>query len=447
MHIFENDFTRRRGDIISKIIIIIAALCMLASIAAIGYLLMHADQLEKIWKIMIHNINFWILMVTGCAYGVWRKISNPDEFVWFELVAQLLIGIIVTVGLFGAFSFRFSGVYDTEFLNGYVEASEYYEEWTEEVEREVCDSEDEDGDCTSSHIEYDEVYHPPEWKASLSVGSSIPISKEAYQKYVSKFGNEKEISLFRMDQISIGDGDKYVSVWKRETERIVPASINHNYVNYFKASKDIFKREGLKDPYQKLLLNYPGLQTGPYGHIEVNRVLAVNANVPDDWKKAVDRNLDVALTRLGSSKQVNILVYMVSKTDRGFLHALEEHWVYGKKNDVIVVVSVDKFPEVLWSGVVIFFGNDKLKIELRDSIETTGISDPNEFTNLIISHINNSFRRVPMAELEYMLYDIELPWWVIAIVFFLDCAVVMTASFLFENNDTRNFNFRGRMYR
>lgn len=437
-----NRLMRKYGDIIVKLIVIVAFICIIASVGSIVYLFMHADQFDKLWKIMIHNINFWIFVITGVVYGFWRKANNPKEFAWIELVGQVIVGFIVTVGLFGAFTFKFSGVHDTEFLNGYVTTAEFYEEWTEEVERTVCDTYDDDGNCTSSHIEYDEVYHPPQWKSNLTTGHTISIPKTSYGNYVVKFGNEKEIPLTRIDQISIGDGDKYVSKWNGEMERIVPASVTHNYVNYLKASKSIFKRQGLRDVYKHLLLNYPSIHSGRYGAIEVNRTLVAGSSIPNEWMINLDRELDQVLAYMGRQKEVNILVYIVGKTDRGFLHALEEHWIYGKKNDVIVVLSIDKFPTVDWAGIMIFYGNEELKIKLRDSIESSSITDPVDFANLIKTQINKNFNRVSMSKLEHLLYDIELPWWVILLIFALDATVIVTVAFIFENNTVREFNFR-----
>ena len=383
------------------------------------------------------------MMVAGFGYGLWRKHSNPVEFTWSELPIQLLVGTIATVGCFGAFLFWSSGLYDTEVWNGKATKAIYEEEWTELVHytEEVCTGSGKNQTCTTV-ARTREDYHPPEWTIKSTSGT-VSIKNSQYRNTVNFWGNERQTDDGHIGQISYGDGRTFQTKWNGKADTVIPTAIEHPYVNYLKASKSIQKRSGTSSPYAKLLLSYPGVHSGKYGSIELNRVLSAGLKIPANWKSTVDRNLDLALASLGAQKQVNILVYVVNSSDRSFLHALEEHWILGKKNDVVVLIGATEFPKVNWAGVMIFNGNQSLVVKLRDAIEEQkDLSDPTKFSQMVVKHVQSEFKRVPMKELEYLLHDIEIPWWSILLIFIMSGTVIILTSHMLENNNIRNWRLR-----
>lgn len=431
-------------EIMVKVVLLLGALTLLAAIASVGYLLFNPHLWDKLWKVMSYNMNFWFLMVTGFIYGLWRKHKNPVEFTWREYPIQLFGGIIVTIGCFGSFLFYTSGLDDTEVWNGWVTVSEYYEEWEEEVTypETHCTGSGDNQICTTvmkTRIDY----HPPYWQVRTSNGETVSISRNTYNKYVKRFGGHVEHNLSRINQVSIGDGDKYVATWNGEEKIMVATSVEHSYVNYLKASQSIGKFSGVSGPYQDFLLSYPRVTGGNFGLIEFNRVVSAGVDLPVAWKTIVDNELDKSLAYLGKQKELNVVVYTVPTTDKAFLHALEEHWVFGKKNDVVVVLGTPEFPKVSWAGVMVFHGNHELKVKLRDSIlAMNDISDPKLFSELLVNHFIEYFKRVPMEELEYLLHDIEMPFWALLIVWLLVGTSIFVISFVLENNETRNWRFK-----
>ncbi len=431
------------SDIGAKAIMALAGLCLLGAILSTAYLLFNPGLLDKLSTVMSHNMNFWLIAISGISYGLWRKFRNPQEFTWIELPFQIFISLIVTIGCFGSFLFWSSGLQDFEIWNGSVSKAEYYEEWTEEVTytEQQCTGTGNSTSCTSV-LRTRHDYHPPEWKIITSNGEVISISSSNYRQYVSQFGNEKEEDLTRINQVSFGDGDKYVTKWQGNLEAMVPTAVPHQYVNYLKASKSLQRRSGTTSAYVDYLIQYPNVEEGEFGKIEISRVLVSETNVSQNWINTVDKQLDQSLASLGAEKQVNLLVYVVGTTDRGFLHALEEDWTYGKKNDVVLVLGTNDFPNVEWAGVMIFHGNEELRVKLRDAIETqANVSDPQAFVSLFVNHIENYFKRVPMDELEHLLHDIEMPWWAILLVWIMVGTVVFVTSQVIENNQTRKYGF------
>ncbi|MDD5213721.1 MAG: hypothetical protein PHG82_04825 [Candidatus Gracilibacteria bacterium] len=391
---------------------------------------------------MIHNFNFWIVIFLGAGYTIWRKIKNPLQFIWQEFFIQLFAGIIVTIAIFGTLFFWFSGISDTEIHNSYAVNTEYYEEWTEEVTytEEECSGSGENKTChTVTKTRHD--YHPPSWQINTSTNEVIKIDETQYKNFVAKFRNEDKKFLYRINQVSFGDGNKYVTTWSGGEENKVPIATEHTYVNYLKASKSIKKRQGVKKAYDKLLKEYPKTYEGEYGNIEVDRIVNAGVNLPVNWVKSVDSKLDSYLSNAGARKELNILIYTVNSKDSGFIHALEEHWIYGKKNDVIIVMGINQFPKIEWLEIMVFAGNESLKVELRDSIKSLkDISNPEELTQIIKTKVEQKYKRVSMKTLEKLLYDIDLPIWVILLAMLCVATIIGFISIMSENNSKRDYS-------
>jgi hypothetical protein len=73
--------------------------------------------------------------------------------------------------------------------------------------------------------------------------------------------------------------------------------------------------------------------------VRLDRLVTVGMSLPDAqaWNHELARiNAD-----LGRPKQVNIVVALALNKPQDWYWALEESWVGGKKNDAVLVVSVD----------------------------------------------------------------------------------------------------------
>lgn len=406
--------------------------------------------IKKMYVIVSHNLSFYIAIFISLIFGVYRKFTNPNRFTWFELPVQLLASVAVIFTLYSFFFFTTSNISDKEVWNGYSVKAEFLEEWTERVETTTCDSEGKNCKTTVSY-----VYHPPEWwlytnNYKVNYNEKISISRSVYRNYVNYFGNNTFKDLYHANQSSHGDGDMYYTVFKDTFESRIPTSIKHRYVNYLKGAESLHKKTGGNTiGYEKLLLDYPKVTRGSYGSIYFDRVIvAGELNVDSTWKKQVDQQLDLALTSLGEKKQVNIVVYLVKSSDQAFLHALEEHWINGKKNDVIVIVGMNQFPMVEWAAVMAWTKIEEFKIILRDNInELSDISDSNIFTSTILNQIskkteNGGYLRMPMEELEYLVSDIELPWWSHLLVVLSGAFMAWLVSWALINNQIKNWRRR-----
>jgi phosphotransferase system HPr-like phosphotransfer protein len=397
-----------------------------------------AESSDKMMRVIFHNFGFWIMIGLAFLFGLVRKLTNPEEFKWVELPIQLFISLVVITGLYGLFFSTSADLTDTEIWNGGVAQAEYYEEWTELVTytEQVATGTDSKGNTTyTTVVKTRRDYHSPEWKIVTTLGS-MGIGKEIYKNYVEHFGNQKKKDLFRMNQVSSGNGNMHYIVATQ-----LPASQNRQYVNYLRASESIRKVSGFISTYKNFLMPYPSVYSGKFGPIEINRVIDAKANLPKEWKEKVDKRLDIALISLGANKQANILVYAVGTSDQAFINALEESWVKGKKNDIIVVLGITNFPSVDFVYIMAWTKVEEFKIELRNKLlSLDNLSDPDQVSSAIISQVQKppnegGFKRMPMADLEYLIADIKLPMWCQILIVLIGGAVCWGVSvFMIKNN-------------
>jgi hypothetical protein len=384
--------------------------------------------------IIFHNVGFWIMLVVACGYGLVRKLTNPEEFLWRELPIQLGASFVAILVLYSIFFSTATDLADKEIWNGYVTAAEYYEEWTEEVT-----TEDKDGNKSTSY-----VTHPPQWKV-LTTAGNFSSDSGTYANYRRHFGNESKENLYHANQSSFGDGDKFYVECDRNPGASMPASRAHLFVNYLKASDSIRKLRGNIDAHRPNLREYPKVYAGEYGEIELDRVVEAGISLPPQWRQAVDMHLDRELRSLGAQKEVNILVYVTGSPDRSFAEALKEYWVQGKKNDVIVIIGAPRFPEVSWTEVIAWTKVEEFKIVLRDKIAAMKtLPDGNVLAASIVEEVakpasHGGFLRTPSAELEYLAADVSLPWWCQFVIVLVGGAVCWVTSHILIHNDWRSW--------
>jgi hypothetical protein len=392
----------------------------------------------KMSLVIVNNKGYWIVIILAFVFGFFRKFTNPQKFNWLELPAQLLISFVAITALYAFFYNSSTPLVDTEVWNGQVIRGEYYEAWTERKSENVCDSRDKNGHCTSSHIRYYNVRHSPEWKLCTTVGD-IDVSASIYATYVRYWHNEAKKDLYHANQVSVGDGDMFYV--RPNNDLIVPASTEHKYVNYLRASDSIKKVSGSISGFQKFLKNYPRVHSSQFGPLELDRVILAGVRPSNQWVEILDRKLDLALVKLGSSKQVNILVYLVGTADQSFSYALEEQWIKGKKNDVIVIIGSTNFPKPDFVYVMAWTKVEEFKITLRDRIMAMpDLNNSEELADIICSQINKGpqnggFDRMPMAELEYLIGDIKLPWWCQVLIVLVGGGISWATSWYMVNND------------
>ena len=225
-----------------------------------------------------------------------------------------------------------------------------------------------------------------------------------------------------------------------------PVSVTHSYENYIKASPgSLFRHQGLTEKYAASLPENP---QNIYDYWHLNRLVTVGVSVDDP--RAWNRALEELNAELGAPKQANIIVVLVKNQSLDWYSALEEKWIGGKKNDVVLVVSVDDAMKPQWASVMCWTTNEMFKVKLRDDV----MNDPTLTRDAVIADLHDNvskyFVRKPMADFQYLEAEItpSTTEWVITLIISLIVGVGLTIFFElndpFEEGDEGDFGFNPR---
>lgn len=174
-----------------------------------------------------------------------------------------------------------------------------------------------------------------------------------------------------------------------------PTSIPHSYVNYVKAAPDtLFRRQGNEGKY--VLPDYPGRF---YDYYRLDRYVSDGILVDS---RAWNTALSELNAELGRSKQVNVVVVLTRDKPRDWFYALEQFWIGGKKNDVVLVVSVDKDMKPQWAETMAWVTDQTFKVRLKSVIMQQEKVTLEETLSNVKAAVSLYYKRKPMSDYEYL---------------------------------------------
>jgi len=218
-----------------------------------------------------------------------------------------------------------------------------------------------------------------------------------------------------------------------------PTAFGHSYTNYIKANPEsIMRRTGAAKKFAGLLPGYPQV----YDHYRVRQFLFMKVKVDKSLKQWLDEKLMDINGDIGARKQLNIIVVVAATDDPQYVEALREHWLGGKKNDLVVVIGAKHFPELSFVGTVTWSRSEEMKLAIRDRIMETEKFDHEKILSIIQDEASNKFVRQEMKEYEYLMSNVEPPWWLLLILFVLGLAASIVMTVYFIRNDPFKKGFR-----
>lgn len=343
------------------------------------------------------------------ARYIWRTSIS-----WEEMGLNIALCIMLTGGIW------YLGVYsatsDTEVLNGRVTGKERV--WTSCEHSYQCNcrqesSCDSKGNCTS-HTVCDTCYEHSNdynWVVHADIG---------------------QFTIARVDRQGVHEPPRFTIVAKDQ-----PVALPHHFTNYIKAAPEsLFNNETLSliKEWRAELPPYP---LAFYDYHYVNRVIPVGVPLPDlpSW----NHELALLLRELGPQKQANVVIVFTKSANPMYAKALEAHWLGGKKNDIVVVLGTPEYPKIAWAGVVSWTDQELFKVELRDALIDLKEVDRGKVLATIRAKTMARFVRKPMADFEYLKYEIEPPLWAMILAIMMAIGGSLGLSFYFKKNDIRLF--------
>lgn len=216
-----------------------------------------------------------------------------------------------------------------------------------------------------------------------------------------------------------------------------PTTSDYSYTNYIKAAPGtLFRHHGLVDKYKNLIPKYP---EKIYDYYNLDRLVLVNgAKVgnPQEWNNALSH----LNANIGARKEVNVVLVIARNLDPEYFYALEELWIGGKDNDVILVVGVDKNLKPTWARVMAWTKDERIKVKLRDDIMDLPKLELSSVMNTLQTDIEKYYKRKPMSDFEYLASSITptVEEWVISLIIGFLASIGLT--YMFHKNDAMGNN-------
>lgn len=386
---------------------------------------------SSLFEIVFANFGFWFNFALPVASAAYLAMTHK-EYIWKEFGIQAGATFVFVVAIYSLLFSTTTDLIDNEYWSAKVQKFEYYEEWKEEVtyqETYSCGSSKEPKTCYRTKTRID--YHSPYYRITTTNGESVSMTRSEYRTASKQFGH-KEVDIYRTNQVSWGDGDKYVSV----PNIVIPTSVSHTYENLVKAVKsnvihtkvpqadiDVALKSGI-------LRDYPTRYKDKFGAPKLNRFIDVTGIVKADYIHPLN-DMSIAI---GQQKQGNPIIY-VTNEPRSFKDVISQHWAKGKKNDITLVIGIDTDGTIVWSDMITYTNNTDFIVDMQNDFVDKNINtDSKDILATYKKHIHSAYIRKPMEEFAYLKDNITLEWYWQVLIFLLNAALTAFITWKFLNN-------------
>lgn len=147
------------------------------------------------------------------------------------------------------------------------------------------------------------------------------------------------------------------------------------------------------------------------------------------------------LKTLSKKKGVNIVIVFTNNKDPKHALAIEQGWLGGKENDVVVVIGAPEYPKVAWVDAFAFgksAGNQMLVTKIRDDIRNAGTLDPANTSEVIVGHVKQSFAPKLMRDFEYLKSEIAPTDTMLFVIGLMQLLINIGLTWLFVKTDYFN---------
>lgn len=316
-----------------------------------------------------------MLMLFPLCIGViglfWSKGRiTVKEFIVLECVSFLVVGL-------GFLIARWTSIADWELWNGRITGKQQV--WVSCSHSYPCNPHscncDSKGNCSTC---WDTCYeHFNDWDWDLFTS------------------NDETITIDRVDR----QGSYEPSRWTRAHVGD-PTAVSHLFTNYIKARPEsVLRIMGSMEQFKNLIPSYP-ITVRDYHYVD--RFIPMGVVVPD--VRMWNHDLQEVNADLGKRKEVNIIIVVANTNDLAYQYGLEEAWIGGKKNDLIVIMGVTRYPTIDWVGVMSWSEAEDLKVELRDKIKDIRTIDQREkIMSIVEAMVDHKFIRRHISDFKYLM--------------------------------------------
>lgn len=310
--------------------------------------------------------------VAWCIFTLFLTKQITKIEVFYQILGSVVIATISLMVSYGL------PEHDTEILNGSV--------ISKKQERVSCSHSydcDPYPDCSGSGAnrncvtKYRTCYehsHDFDWDVNSSIGTFT----------IDRIDQRGSYEPPRWSQVNLGD----------------PVSKASSYRSYIKGNPETLfdsrDNEFLLAKYAGKIPEYP---SKIYDYYKVDRVLQVGINLPD--KELWEKDLREFLKVRGEIKQVNV-VPIFTNEDPEFAQAVTAAWIGGKKNDVVIIISMKAYPKIDWVDIISWTDKNIFKVSARDDLIATGNLDRVNYFKILGENIDKHFIRKSQEDFRFL---------------------------------------------
>jgi len=246
-----------------------------------------------------------------------------------------------------------------------------------------------------------------------------------------------DFNISRIDRQGNKEPPRWTKVQKNQ-----PVAEVHRYTNYIKAAPDtLFRQQGLVEQYKGQLPQYP---QSKYDYHYMSRLVLQGVNLPDrpNW----DYELQMVNARVGAPRQANVVLVFTKGKSQEYFDALRQHWLGGKKNDILVVADVSE-DTINWVKVSSWAKFDIFNVKLRDELKELGKLDRPKFLSIVEKNVFAHFERKPMKDFEYLKASITPSTTGLIISMIINLILSVGLGIFFLTNDVNEGGRRFNRYR
>lgn len=323
-------------------------------------------------------IFFTLLLIPILIIMLFTLAFGRNRYTWQESLITFAAAVCIA-GLFAGIESCNSKQRDTEYVNGRV-ISKAREKVSCEHSYECncitsCSGSGSNQSCSTTCSTCYEHSYDIDWAVYTNIPSRIEIDR------INRQGTAMPE---RWNAVLIGE----------------PATGTHGYTNYVKGAPDslFYYQDRLALQKYKVLPQYP---MNVYDYYRSNKVWDYNGVLPAGAVSAWNDQVQNINADLGPVHEMNLQIFVVKDQEPDYFQALRTAWLGGKKNDILVVFSVNDKLQIQWVDIMAWANSYSFNVSLRDSLQALKTLDQRIFP-VIVSEVKANFKRKHMREFQYL---------------------------------------------
>ena len=352
--------------------------------------------------------------------------------------------VVALPSIFIAFILRFcivsSQISDVEYLGSYIVRAEYYEAWDEYISqtctRSYACGTDSDGNTQYCEETYDcsyVDYHSEYWEITHNTGNKECVSKKEYDKII-KLWNKPNVFVDMHRDYHYNDGDKYVTVYGGEKEKMYTSTTQHTYENRVMGSRSIFNFSKIEKEEAD--------SVGLYDYPKVNRDQSPIVGLKVT-KKTMD-SFKFINAYYGNPYQFRTYVLFYFDKPMYIAKQQQDYLVGGNKNELVICIGLNSDTTISWVDAFSWEDVPNMEVAVEHLFDEGDKLNLNELSKLLLTEVPTKWHRKEFKDFEYLQVELDPKYiwiiWLVTIIVstILSCAVIF--------NEYTNEEKNGRYY-